>query len=134
MKVLLPPSALETLSTLNIAYPMLFSLKSSKAHTHAGVLEFVAAEGHVYLPLWMFAHLKIVPGISRIRRVTQATCFSCPPHTSRLASLSRFSRNLPRFSTSPIQKRCSNTPSDHSRLSPRATYSPYSTTTQNTTF
>ena len=61
--VILPPSALERLSTLHIAYPMLFHLKSQKHYTHAGVLEFIAAEGHIYLPQWMFKVLQINPGI-----------------------------------------------------------------------
>lgn len=51
----MPPSALEKLTRLNINYPMLFKLtnKKSKRETHSGVLEFVADEGKIYLPLWV---------------------------------------------------------------------------------
>lgn len=55
-KVFLPPSALEKLTRLHIAYPMLFELINGAAdkRTHAGVLEFVAEEGRIYLPQWVW--------------------------------------------------------------------------------
>ena len=54
-KIILPPSALEKLSKLHITYPMLFEIHNGKKGkvTHAGVLEFIAAEGRVYLPYWV---------------------------------------------------------------------------------
>lgn len=53
--VIMPPSALELLTRLNIEYPMIFKLtnKKTKRITHCGVLEFVADEGYVYLPHWV---------------------------------------------------------------------------------
>lgn len=53
--VIMPPSALEQLTRLNINYPMLFKLTNKKTLrvTHSGVLEFVADEGKVFLPLWV---------------------------------------------------------------------------------
>ncbi|KAL6046666.1 hypothetical protein STEG23_017572 [Scotinomys teguina] len=53
-KIIMPPSALDQLSRLNITYPMLFKLtnKNSDRMTHCGVLEFVADEGICYLPHW----------------------------------------------------------------------------------
>lgn len=53
--VIMPPSALDALTRLNVEYPMLFKLINSKKnrHSHAGVLEFVADEGKVYLPYWV---------------------------------------------------------------------------------
>lgn len=53
--VIMPPSALEQLTRLNIVYPMLFKLTNKKTNriTHCGVLEFVADEGKVYLPYWV---------------------------------------------------------------------------------
>jgi hypothetical protein len=55
-KVFLPPSALDKLTRLHITYPMLFELingaKDGKK-THAGVLEFIAEEGKIYLPYWV---------------------------------------------------------------------------------
>src|SRR5438046_7672323 len=54
-KVFLPPSALDKLTKLHITYPMLFELinGAKETTTHAGVLEFVAEEGKIYLPLWV---------------------------------------------------------------------------------
>lgn len=54
-KVIMPPSALEKLTRLHITYPMLFELINGQVNkwTHAGVLEFVAEEGKIYLPFWV---------------------------------------------------------------------------------
>lgn len=51
----MPPSALDQLTRLNVEYPMLFKLSNTQKNriTHAGVLEFVADEGKVYLPYWV---------------------------------------------------------------------------------
>lgn len=53
--VIMPPSALDQLTRLNVVYPMLFKLTNSKKDriTHAGVLEFVADEGKIYIPYWV---------------------------------------------------------------------------------
>ncbi|KAK9452924.1 ubiquitin fusion degradation protein UFD1-domain-containing protein [Dipodascopsis uninucleata] len=63
-KIMLPPSALNKLTRLNITYPMLFELKNEEVElvTHAGVLEFIAEEGRVYLPQWMMERLALQPG------------------------------------------------------------------------
>lgn len=57
--VIMPPSALDQLTRLNIEYPMLFKLTNNKKSrtTHAGVLEFVADEGKIYIPYWVSAIL-----------------------------------------------------------------------------
>ncbi len=54
-KVFLPTSALDKLTRLHISYPMLFELINGARErvTHAGVLEFIAEEGKIYLPLWV---------------------------------------------------------------------------------
>lgn len=54
-KVFLPPSALNKLTMLHITYPMIFELINGQADkmTHAGVLEFTAEEGRIYLPQWV---------------------------------------------------------------------------------
>jgi len=56
-KVFMPPSALDKLTRLHITYPMLFELinGSKEKMTHAGVLEFIAEEGKIYLPYWVSA-------------------------------------------------------------------------------
>ncbi|KAI9270880.1 ubiquitin fusion degradation protein UFD1-domain-containing protein [Sporodiniella umbellata] len=70
-KIILPQSALEKLSQLNISYPMLFKIVADKRHTHAGVLEFIAEEGRVYLPQWMMETLGTEPGsIIQVKNVT----------------------------------------------------------------
>lgn len=64
-KVFLPPSALDKLTRLHITYPMLFELINGKADgkkTHAGVLEFIAEEGKIYLPYWLMETLLLEPG------------------------------------------------------------------------
>uniref|UniRef100_A0A7S3A7D3 Uncharacterized protein n=3 Tax=Rhodosorus marinus TaxID=101924 RepID=A0A7S3A7D3_9RHOD len=62
-KIILPTSALALLTRLNITYPMLFKLESLGGHsTHCGVLEFLAKEGHVYIPYWMMQNLQINEG------------------------------------------------------------------------
>ncbi|KAI9361675.1 ubiquitin fusion degradation protein 1 [Zopfochytrium polystomum] len=73
-KIFLPPSALAKLSTLNIAYPMQFQLvneQHKEKSSHAGVLEFTAEEGKVYLPQWMMSTLLLAEGsLVRVKNVT----------------------------------------------------------------
>ncbi|QDS70424.1 hypothetical protein FKW77_009607 [Venturia effusa] len=63
-KIFLPPSALDKISRLHISYPMLFELINGAGgkQTHAGVLEFIAEEGKVYLPYWLMQTLSVEPG------------------------------------------------------------------------
>ncbi|XP_006818061.1 ubiquitin recognition factor in ER-associated degradation protein 1-like [Saccoglossus kowalevskii] len=63
-KIIMPPSALDQLSRLNIVYPMLFKLTNKKTDrmTHSGVLEFVADEGKIYLPYWLMRNLLLEEG------------------------------------------------------------------------
>ncbi|KAI9716947.1 MAG: hypothetical protein M1812_005096 [Candelaria pacifica] len=63
-KVFLPPSALDKLTRLHITYPMLFELinGAKERMTHAGVLEFIAEEGKIYLPFWVMQTLLLEPG------------------------------------------------------------------------
>lgn len=63
-KIILPPSALDLLTRLNIVYPMLFKLTNArqKRSTHCGVLEFVADEGKCYIPNWMMQNLYLTEG------------------------------------------------------------------------
>jgi ubiquitin fusion degradation protein 1 len=64
-KMLLPQSCLETLSSLNVVYPLQFRVCASpgvggrKSATHLGVLEFSASEGTAYLPDWALHTLGI---------------------------------------------------------------------------
>ncbi|MCJ1307032.1 Ubiquitin recognition factor in ER-associated degradation protein 1 [Agyrium rufum] len=63
-KLFLPASALDKLTRLHIMYPMLFDVinGAQDKKTHAGVLEFTAEEGKVYLPFWMMQTLLLEPG------------------------------------------------------------------------
>jgi len=66
-KILLPPSAFDTLARLQVDYPMLFKLNligadGEERRTHCGVLEFTAEEGCVYIPFWMMQNLLIEEG------------------------------------------------------------------------
>ncbi|OJJ43260.1 hypothetical protein ASPZODRAFT_1186465 [Penicilliopsis zonata CBS 506.65] len=63
-KVIMPPSALDKLTRLHITYPMLFELLNGAKDrmTHAGVLEFIAEEGKIYLPFWLMQTLLLEPG------------------------------------------------------------------------
>jgi len=63
-KILLPPSAFDTLARLQVDYPMLFRLSNSQkgTMTHSGVLEFTAEEGSCYIPFWMMQNLLIEEG------------------------------------------------------------------------
>ncbi|BFZ60931.1 ubiquitin fusion degradation protein [Saitoella coloradoensis] len=63
-KLILPSTALDKLTRLNISYPMLFELENATTglKTHAGVLEFIAEEGRVYMPWWMMVRLGLDQG------------------------------------------------------------------------
>ena len=63
-KVFMPASALDKLTRLHISYPMLFELINGRADklTHAGVLEFTAEEGKIYLPYWLMQTLLLEAG------------------------------------------------------------------------
>mmetsp|Transcript_2461 Transcript_2461/g.2745 ORF Transcript_2461/g.2745 Transcript_2461/m.2745 type:complete len:281 (+) Transcript_2461:41-883(+) len=61
-KIILPPSALERISHLNLVWPLLFELANPKfpdRRTHCGVLEFTAEEGTAYVPLWMMNNIQL---------------------------------------------------------------------------
>lgn len=61
----MPPSALASLTSLEIESPWTFQLRNPSnpaASTHAGVLEFIAEEGVVHLPYWMMKTLRLEEG------------------------------------------------------------------------
>lgn len=74
-KIIMPPSALEKLTRLHITYPMLFELingqgSSGPKLTHAGVLEFIADEGKVYLPHWVCAFVVVKQYLSKLINIS----------------------------------------------------------------
>ena len=63
--VIMPPSALARLTSLDLESPWMFQLSNPSnpaASTHAGVLEFIADEGVVHLPYWMMKTLRLNEG------------------------------------------------------------------------
>jgi ubiquitin fusion degradation protein 1 len=63
--VILPPSTLAHLTSLDLDSPWMFKLRNPQnpaASTHAGVLEFIAEEGVVHLPYWMMKTLRLNEG------------------------------------------------------------------------
>ncbi|ETW00340.1 hypothetical protein H310_07707 [Aphanomyces invadans] len=72
-KILLPPSALETLAQMHVEYPMLFKITNEAVNrsSHCGVLEFSAPEGSCYMPYWMMQNMFLNEGgIINIQNVT----------------------------------------------------------------
>lgn len=85
-KIVLPPSALDTLARLNIAYPMVFQIESRAGKkTHCGVQEFIAEEGHANIPYWLMQNLAATEGeMLTIRNATleKGTYVKFQPQTS----------------------------------------------------
>ncbi|CCM00481.1 uncharacterized protein FIBRA_02515 [Fibroporia radiculosa] len=64
-QIIMPPSALANLTTMELESPWMFKLQNvtnSAASTYAGVLEFIAEEGCVHLPQWMMKTLRLDEG------------------------------------------------------------------------
>ncbi|KAJ3725835.1 ubiquitin fusion degradation protein UFD1-domain-containing protein [Lentinula raphanica] len=64
-KIIMPPSSLARLTSLDLQSPWQFHLRNPSnpaAETHAGVLEFIAEEGVAYLPYWMMKTLRLNEG------------------------------------------------------------------------
>lgn len=64
-KIIMPPSSLAHLTSLDLEGPWMFQLRNPNnpaASTHAGVLEFIADEGVVHLPYWMMKTLRLNEG------------------------------------------------------------------------
>jgi len=85
--VILPPSALEQLSTKNLEYPMLFKLTNPRNGntTHCGVLEFISEEGFCHIPYWMMQLLLLEEGEMLVVEnvsLPQGTFVKFQPHES----------------------------------------------------
>lgn len=54
-RIILPPSALDKVSKLEVQWPLLMEIINGEKdrYSHAGVKEFVAEEGRAYLPQWV---------------------------------------------------------------------------------
>jgi ubiquitin fusion degradation protein 1 len=93
-KIILPPSALDRLTHMNIQYPMLFELSNPQKKdrkVHAGVIEFVAEEGMCYLPFWMMQNLGLTEGsfISvKSTSLPQGSFVKLQPHSKTFLDIS----------------------------------------------
>lgn len=86
-KIVLPQSALDRLSRLQVQYPMMFELRNpiSDKPTHCGVVEFSSEEGLALLPTWMMFKMCLDPGmIAVVKNVSlvSGTYVKLQPHTS----------------------------------------------------
>eukprot|EP01029_Cantina_marsupialis_P002510 TRINITY_DN1234_c0_g1_i2.p1 TRINITY_DN1234_c0_g1~~TRINITY_DN1234_c0_g1_i2.p1 ORF type:complete len:295 (+),score=75.94 TRINITY_DN1234_c0_g1_i2:58-942(+) len=62
-KILLPKSALDTLSYMNVEYPLKFRISSGLGkEAHCGVIEFHEYEGHCYMPVWLMSEMFLSEG------------------------------------------------------------------------
>eukprot|EP00871_Galdieria_phlegrea_P004784 jgi/Galph1/5306/GphlegSOOS_G3988.1 len=91
-KIVLPPSALDALTQMQVSYPMLFQLESAAGRqTHCGVMEFVAEEGFAYLPYWMMQNLAVSEGeLIKIRNANlpKGTFVKLRPQSSEFLAIS----------------------------------------------
>ncbi|KAL9238756.1 hypothetical protein vseg_013136 [Gypsophila vaccaria] len=92
-KIIMPPSALDRLASLQIEYPMLFELSNPSASrvTHCGVLEFVADEGLIFLPYWMMENMLLQEGdIVQVKNasLSKGTFVKLQPHTTDFLDIS----------------------------------------------
>lgn len=91
-KIVLPPSALDTLARLNITFPMLFQLESRNGRkTHCGVQEFIAEEGHANVPYWLMQNLLVSEGgmiTIRNANLPKGTFVKFQPQTSDFIKIS----------------------------------------------
>ncbi|XP_022971130.1 ubiquitin recognition factor in ER-associated degradation protein 1-like isoform X1 [Cucurbita maxima] len=92
-RIIMPPSALDRLASLQIDYPMLFELRNDDTErvSHCGVLEFVAEEGRIYMPYWMMENMLLQEGdLLHVKNVTlpKGTYVKLQPHTKDFLDIS----------------------------------------------
>ncbi|XP_050936436.1 uncharacterized protein LOC103488062 isoform X3 [Cucumis melo] len=92
-RIIMPPSALDRLASLQIDYPMLFELRNDAVErvSHCGVLEFVAEEGMIYMPYWMMENMLLQEGdLVRVKNVPlpKGTYVKLQPHTKDFLDIS----------------------------------------------
>ncbi|KQK02670.1 ubiquitin recognition factor in ER-associated degradation protein 1 [Brachypodium distachyon] len=95
-KVIMPQSALERLSSINVQFPMVFSIENEgggeRGRSHCGVHEFVAEEGFVHLPTQMMEQLGVAAGegglvMMRNAELPKATFLKLQPHSSAFLNI-----------------------------------------------
>ncbi len=86
-KIVLPPSALQALLSLEVKYPMMFRIANEVTgeYTHVGVMDFDAEERRCFIPAWIMRMLGIPEeGLVRITnvRLDRANFVQFRPQTS----------------------------------------------------
>jgi len=78
-------SALETITTMELEYPLMFQIKFSKCFPpkviHCGVEDFSAPEGVAYMPRWMMRNLGLAVTGDTSRNYATISTVSLPPAT-----------------------------------------------------
>lgn len=111
-KIVLPASALVSLTQMEVEYPMLFRLSGGSGGagggprtTHCGVSEFTAEEGRAYLPHWMMEGMLLEEGNfveAHNVMLPKGSFVKFRPHTTDFIRLSNpkavLERHLPKFS------------------------------------
>ncbi|KAL5709563.1 Ubiquitin recognition factor in ER-associated degradation protein 1 [Ranunculus cassubicifolius] len=92
-KIVMPPSALDSLASLHIDYPMMFELinPASGQVSHCGVMEFIADEGIIYMPHWKMENMLLQEGdIVQVKNATlsKGTYVKLQPHTKDFLDIS----------------------------------------------
>ncbi|GAV87103.1 UFD1 domain-containing protein [Cephalotus follicularis] len=92
-KILMPPSALDSLVASYIQWPLLFELRNpiNDRVSHCGVLEFIADEGTINLPRWMMENMNLEEGqivIVKNVELEKGTYVKLQPHTKKFVELS----------------------------------------------
>lgn len=91
-KIILPQSALRTLTQLQVQYPMSFRLTNVRNNksTHVGVMEFSAEEGVAYVPFWIMEKLGVeTDGLVNILNIAvqKGTFVKFQPHATAFTQL-----------------------------------------------
>ncbi|GMN28542.1 hypothetical protein TIFTF001_002083 [Ficus carica] len=93
-KIVMPLSALDLLSSLEIEFPMMFELKNPRETdkvSHCGVIDFSSDEGEVLLPEWIMSRMNLEEGdLISLKSVSldKGTFVKLRPHETAFVELS----------------------------------------------
>ncbi|KAK8803631.1 hypothetical protein WA158_001325 [Blastocystis sp. Blastoise] len=89
--VVLPTCDLNTLTQMQVQWPLCFSIRFDKYQTCGGVLEFSAPDNICYIPTWMYKKLRITSdGMIIVTNISppKATFIKLKPNTYEFLNLS----------------------------------------------
>lgn len=92
-KIILPSSAIDSLTSLEVNFPYLFAITNpnSGRQSHCGVLEFTAEEGSIIMPEWMMKNMQLQGGdliLIRSTNLEKGTYMKLQPHAKSFLDLS----------------------------------------------